>query len=101
MDKESELLKIQIYADYLNTQNSTYVSFLFGVLITGVFLGLTVLYEHIFNFVSSTVFMLGIIFAVFAALLYNIRNNRNKMDKIYGEIDALADSNDPSIGDDM
>lgn len=114
MDKEAELLKIQVDADAVHTRHSASLSFVLTFVVTGLFVSFTLYFEKIFPFVFTIGFMLAI--AVLASIIMKNSNKEynEKIEKIRKDIDDRVNEietinernhvlkllNDPSIGED-
>jgi hypothetical protein len=93
MDKESELLKIQIYADYFHTQYNLLLSIYFGIMVTGLFFTATALFE---NLITIGWAMIMFLFIVFGVSLYSYHDTENyKMDmlEIFKMIEDVNEKN--------
>lgn len=94
MDKEAELLKIQIYADYIHTRTNVFLPIIFGILITGLFFGVTLLYEHLIS-LESDVIILAVIFVVCVlGVNYFIKDYEKEVKQIFSKINALVEKNE-------
>ncbi|MGA3290513.1 MAG: hypothetical protein ABSD42_09780 [Candidatus Bathyarchaeia archaeon] len=94
MDKEAELLKIQIYADYLHTQYNSYFSFLFGFVIAGIIFSLTALSEHLISFESNLEVVIAILTVFLAIGIYANTIYGKEIMEIFDMVDALVEKNE-------
>lgn len=101
MDKESELLKIQVHADYLHTRYNSSFSYVVSFYISVLVVITTVSFEHLITLETSIVLII-LIGIIFISEIYDAgRRYKKKIEEICEDIDALGDLNNPSIGDDM
>ena len=98
--KEAKLLGVQIHADFIHTRHNLSLSYVLGFLITGIFAIFTLYYEDMFSRNDSTAFLIFLLLIGFLAVCQANYTYRERINKIYDEINTLTD-NDPYIGEDM
>ena len=83
MDKEAELLKIEIYSDYWHTFFNTLLTYSFGILITGVFFSLTAVYERLIPLLAGAVLLTVILVVTMIFIVIVDIGYQNKMNEIF------------------
>ena len=100
-DKEAKLFAIQIRSDFAHAIYNLSLSYVFAFYVTGIFATFTLYYEKLFSKEDTIAFLILLIIIGYIAIYDSNAKYRKKINEIYEDIDALADVNDPSIGDDM
>ncbi len=100
-DKDAKLFSIQLRADFAHAIYNQTLSYVFGVYVTGIFATFTLYYEKLISKEDTIGFLILLIIIGYIAIFDSNKKYRDKINKIHEEIDTLADSDDPSIGDDM
>jgi hypothetical protein len=94
MDKEAELLKIQIFADYCHSQFNIYFTIYMGILITGTFFILTALIENLLSVEFDGLILVFLFVAISVVIYYLFNEYERNINLIFKKIDALVEKNE-------